>query len=255
MIENFNQRLKNHELLWGTMLTLPDPTVADMISRVGFDWLFVDGEHAPIDSPELLLILHAVADRAAVLYRVPAFDEASIKRALDLGVNGIIVPQVNTPEQARNVVQFSRYAPTGRRGIGSGRAHDYGASFDAYLQEANDRVSIVAQIEHIDAVKNIDRILETPGIDAILVGPYDLSSSLGVTGKVDHPEVVQAISKVTASCREHDMPMGIFGMNANAVQPYVAQGYNLLVAGIDVSLLRDSALSLLGNLQELGPTT
>lgn len=245
MIENFNQRLRSGEKLFGTMVTSTDPAVSEALALRGFDWLFIDGEHGPIETGDLRGILQSVSDRAATLVRVPAIDEIPIKRALDLGATGIIVPQVNTVEQAQKVVEFSRYPPLGRRGVGLGRAHGYGTTFEQYMSHANSQVSVVIQAEHIDAVNNIDGLVKVPGIDSVLIGPYDLSASLGVTGQVDQPDVVAAIETVTNACQANNVPLGIFGTTVESIKPYAQRGFNLLVAGIDIAMLSNSASRLL----------
>jgi 2-keto-3-deoxy-L-rhamnonate aldolase RhmA len=180
---------------------------------------------------------------------VPEGAEVPIKRALDLGAHGIIVPQVNTREQAERVVRFARYAPEGARGVGLARAHGYGARFREYLRDANDQIAVIVQAEHATAVDNIEDIVSVPGVDAVLVGPYDLSASLGKMGQIDAPAVVAAIRRVTDVCRAAGMPLGIFGVTAAAVQPYVAQGYTLLVAGVDTLYLDQGAKALLTDLR------
>jgi 2-dehydro-3-deoxyglucarate aldolase len=250
MIANFNRRLRSGEKLFGTMVTSADPAVSESLALLGFDWLFIDGEHGPLETREIQSILQAVGDRAAALVRVPAIDEMPIKKALDLGANGIIVPQVNTVEQVKRVVEFTRYPPLGRRGIGLGRAHGYGKTFDEYMENANSQVTVVIQAEHIDAVNNICEVIAVPGVDAVLVGPYDLSASLGHPGQVDHPKVVEAIQKVTDACQTAKMPLGIFGGTVDSIKPYSDQGYNLLVAGIDIAMLTQAARNLLDDFRE-----
>ncbi|MFK7770010.1 MAG: HpcH/HpaI aldolase/citrate lyase family protein [Mariniblastus sp.] len=249
MISEFNQRLKSGETLFGTMVTLGSATVAEVLAQVGFDWLFVDCEHGPIETAELASILQTVQDRSAVLVRVPAIDETPIKKALDLGAHGIIVPQVNTAEQATRVVEFTRYPPLGGRGIGLARAQGYGAHFEEYITSANDSICVVVQAEHVKAVDNIEAIVQVEGLDAVLIGPYDLSASLGLTGQVDHPEVLEAIAHVTEACEAASMPLGIFGTTADAVKPQIEQGFTLIVAGIDLLLLSKSAAQLLAKLR------
>ena len=129
MKHNIRARLGGGETLLGTMITLPSPATAEILAGLGFDWLFVDGEHGPLETAQLLGILQAVGDKIACIVRVPAAEEVPIKKVLDLGAAGIIAPQVNTPEQAADVVRFSRYAPEGGRGVGLARAHGYGFGF------------------------------------------------------------------------------------------------------------------------------
>lgn len=249
MIADFNQRLKNGEMLLGTMVTLSAPEISEILSQMGFDWLFVDGEHGAFDIGDLKSLLQTVGDRTAVLVRVPAIDEVPIKSALDLGANGIIVPQVSTADQARQVVQFSRYPPQGGRGVGLGRAHGYGSRFHEYMESANQTVSVVIQAEHIDAVNNMEQIVQVPGFDSILVGPYDLSASIGKMGEVDHPEVIEAIDHVAQVCLAANVPLGIFGTHTEAVRPYMDRGFKLIVAGTDTGFLASSARRLLEQLQ------
>lgn len=246
---DFRARLKAHETLIGTMVTLANGSTAEILAQLGFDWLFVDGEHGPLEAAELLTILQAVAGRTPCLVRVPAAEEVAIKKVLDLGADGVIVPQVNTPDQARDVVRFARYAPQGARGVGLSRAHGYGLNFADYVARANDRISVVVQAEHIRAVENIEQTVRGEGIDAMLLGPYDLAASMGRMGEIDHPDVTAAIAHVTKTCREAGLPLGYFGVTASAVRPFVDQGYTLIVAGVDTLLLANAAKRLLKELR------
>ena len=245
----FRARLAAGETLIGTMLTLPSPSVAEILADAGFDWLFVDGEHGPLDVPEVLAILQAVDGRIPCLVRVPEAAEAPIKRMLDLGAEGIIVPQVNTARQAADIVKWSRYAPLGARGVGLARAHGYGRKFSEYVESANDRTVVVVQAEHIQAVENLHEIVQVPGVDCVLMGPYDLSASLGKMGQLDDPAVVAAMDRITSVCQAARMPLGYFGVTASAVQPFIHRGYTLITAGVDTLLLGHAASQLLKQLR------
>jgi 2-keto-3-deoxy-L-rhamnonate aldolase RhmA len=245
MSQNFRARLRRGEKLLGTMVTLPTASTAEVLADVGFDWLFVDGEHGPLETRDILGILQAVGAKSACIVRVPAAEEAAIKRVLDLGATGIIVPQVNTAQQAADVVRWARYAPQGARGVGLARAHGYGMRFAQYMAAANEQVVVVVQAESAQAVENIESIAATPGVDAVLLGPYDLSASLGKMGQLDDPVVTQAIDRVTQVCQSANMPLGYFGVTAESVLPFVARGYTLIVAGVDTLLLGTSAAKLL----------
>lgn len=249
MAQDFRSRLRGREKLLGTMLTLPSPAMAEILADAGFEWLFIDGEHGPFETAEIAAVLQAVSHKTACLVRVPAAAEVPVKKVLDLGADGIIVPQVNTPEQAAEVVRWSRYAPAGSRGVGLGRAHGYGYRFADYLANANNEVAVVVQAEHARAVENIEAIVAVEGVDAVLIGPYDLSASLGRIGRIDHPEVVAAISHVVAACRTAGMPLGYFGVSAQAVAPLVARGVTLIAAGVDALLLGEAATALLSDLR------
>ena len=231
------------------MVTLPSPAIAEILAGLGFDWLFIDGEHGPLETRELLGILQAVSRDVACIVRVPAADEVAIKKVLDLGAAGIIVPQVNSAEQAADVVRFARYAPQGTRGVGLARAHGYGLRFQEYVSSANEQIAVIVQAEHVRAVENIESIARVSGVDAVLLGPYDLSASLGKMGQVDDPGVVAAIARVTDACRAAGMPLGYFGVTAAAVRPYAERGYTLLVAGVDTFFVGQGAKTLLAELK------
>lgn len=242
-------RLTEGVPLLSTMITLPNAAVAEILADAGFDWLFIDGEHGPLQTQDILAMLQAVGDRTPCLVRVPAAGEAAIKTVLDLGAEGIIVPQVNTAEQAANVVQWARYAPQGSRGVGLARAHGYGRRFKEYVETANDRTVVVVQAEHIQAVENIEAIVKVPGVDAVLLGPYDLSASLGKMGQIDDPTVVAAIDRVTEVCQRAKMPLGYFGVTAAAVQPFIERGYTLITAGVDSLMLGQAGGQMLKQLR------
>jgi 2-keto-3-deoxy-L-rhamnonate aldolase RhmA len=231
------------------MVTLSSPEVAELLAEAGFDWLFLDGEHTPMEPPQIQAMLQA-AGQTPCLVRVPSSESTRIAKALDAGAAGVIVPQVNSAEQAREVVAASRYAPIGRRGRGLARAHRYGFKLQEYSQTANDTVTVIVQAEHRDAVEAIDDIVQVPGLDGVLIGPYDLSSSFGRPGDVDHPDVRAAIARVLAACRAAGLPAGMFGLSAEAVNPYIAEGFTLITVGIDVLLLGNAAMALLAAIKK-----
>ncbi len=244
----FKSRLAAGELLLGSMVTLPSPAVAEILAQLGYQWLFVDGEHGPLETAEVLAILQAVGNQVPCVVRVPAAAEVPIKKMLDQGAAGIISPQVNTAQQAADVVAWSLYAPEGRRGVGLARAHGYGLNFQEYVESANQEITVIVQAEHAEAVENIEQIVQVEGVDAVLLGPYDLAASLGKMGQVDDPEVTDAIDCITAACQEAGLPLGIFGVSADAIRPYIEKGYNLVVAGTDTIFLASAGGQMLGDL-------
>jgi 2-keto-3-deoxy-L-rhamnonate aldolase RhmA len=168
-----------------------------------------------------------------------------VKRALDIGAAGIIAPQVNSVEHAQRIVQAAKYAPMGHRGLGITRAHRYGLRVREYLQNANDDTAVIVQAEHRDAIAVIRDIVRVDGVDGVLIGPYDLSASLGRPGAVGHPDVRDAIARVHDACREVNVPIGIFGLTADAVKPYMERGFTMIVAGVDTVLLANASSTLL----------
>lgn len=246
----FKERLRQGKPLIGTLLTLGLPAVGEMISRCGFDWLWIDLEHAPLSLEQTQHIIQAKADQCAALVRIPANDDVWIKRVLDLGADGIIVPQVKTAEEAQRAVVASKYPPAGVRSVGIARAHGFGMDFATYVREANERIAVVLQVEHAEGASNIESILQVPGVDAIVIGPYDLSGSFGKLGQILDPEVQGAIETVRKACGKHGIPVGIFALQCEQGKSYLKQGYQLLALGIDAHYLWTAAKVALDSVQQ-----
>jgi 2-dehydro-3-deoxyglucarate aldolase/4-hydroxy-2-oxoheptanedioate aldolase len=248
MKQSLLTRLKAGDLLIGTILTLPSPEVAEMMSSCGFDWLFVDLEHGALDFAGAQTILMGASPSTACAVRVPANDEGWTKKCLDLGADGIIIPHIQTKEDAERAVRLCRYPPLGERSAGIGRAQGYGLNFQNYIQEANDTVALIIQIEHIDALPHIESIVQVDGIDAIFIGPYDFSGSMGKMGNVKDPDLLKAIARVRDCCRDAGLPLGIFGATVDSVKPYIREGYRLIAVGADTLLLGEAAKQIVDTL-------
>jgi 2-dehydro-3-deoxyglucarate aldolase/4-hydroxy-2-oxoheptanedioate aldolase len=244
MKPKFRRRLTESERLIGTVLNIPSPETAELLALCGFDWLFVDAEHGAMDSVTVQRILQAVAGRTACAVRVPALDEAWFKKCLDSGADGIIVPHVCSADEAAAAVRWSRYPPAGSRSVGAGRAHGYGFLFRQYVESANDQVAVILQIEDIDAVSRIGDILGVAGVDALFVGPYDLSASMGLTGRVEDPQVVAAIERVRSAAAGL-LPLGIFAAGPRLGRLYLRQGFSLLAVGTSPELLAGAAQDMI----------
>jgi 2-keto-3-deoxy-L-rhamnonate aldolase RhmA len=244
MTPSFRARLRSGERLVAPLLTLNSPAVTEIMSAVGFDWLFIDAEHAPLEPFQMQALLQGAGATPCVI-RLPAGEEVPIKKALDIGAAGIIAPQVNSADHARRIVQAAKYAPLGQRGLGIARAHGYGLTVREYMQRANEDTAVIVQAEHRDAVEHIAEIVRVEGVDGVLIGPYDLSASLGLPGAVDHPDVTGAIERVRAACAEVGLPIGIFGLTAEAVRPYINRGFTMIVVGVDTVFLAHAATAAL----------
>ncbi len=240
MPDSFRERLRRGDLLIGPMVCLGSPEVVEILCGAGFDWLFLEAEHAPASPQGLKNMMIAARDVPCVV-RLPNHDEIWVKRALDMGAAGVIVPQVNTAEQARAIVRYAKYAPEGQRGVGVSRAHGYGYAVADYIARANQDTAVIVQAEHIDAVRNIDAITDVPGIDAVLIGPYDLSASMGKMGQVNDAEVVAAIDTVARTARRKNLRLGFFGVSVDAVKSRLADGFTLIAAGVDTMMLGQAA--------------
>ncbi len=246
---SFRAMLRRGKPLVGTVVTMPSAAAAEVLADVGYDWLFVDGEHGPLGIDAIVGILQAAQHRCPCLVRIPALEAVWVKRALDAGADGLIAPLVNSPEAARQVVAWSRYPPEGRRSVGGGRAHGYGHRFDRYLRTANERTAVVIQIEHVDGARRIEAILEVDGIDAVFIGPYDLSGSLGKPGQIDDPDVRMHIRNVRDACLAQGKPLGIFTAEAEAARAYIDQGFVLLAVGADAVHLGNAAEASLASVR------
>lgn len=238
---SIRKRLASGATMFGTVVTVPSAANVEALVLAGVDWLWLDMEHGPMGL-ETLQILLAVTNGSGVanLVRVPWNDPVYIKRALDVGADGVIVPLVTSAEQARAAVEACLYPPAGIRGVGLARAQGYGASLDEYLSRANDDIAVVVQIEHKDAVAAIDEIAAVPGLAAALIGPYDLSGTMGLLGQVDHPEVQQAVDRVIASCRAARLPVGMFVPNADQAVARAGEGVQLLAINVDINMFRQA---------------
>jgi 2-keto-3-deoxy-L-rhamnonate aldolase RhmA len=245
----FLERLKRGDRLVGTLLTLDAPEVAEILSRAGYDWLFLDLEHSAMGPSEAQRILQAVGGRVPALVRVESRDEVGIRKALDIGAAGIVVPQIHSRSEAEAAVVLAKYPPAGIRGVGLGRAANFGNNFEDYLSRANRETVVVAQIEHVDAVGDIAAIAAVKGIDALFVGPYDLSASMGIPGQVAAPEVTAAIAKVLAAAQSNHVAAGIFAASAEAAKRCMIQGFSLIAMGTDGLLLGQAAASELRRLE------
>ena len=249
MKEPFRNRLKNRETLIGTLVSLASLESAEILAEAGFDWFFVDLEHSPIGPREAQAILQVTGERADCILRVPLNDEIWIKKALDTGAAGVMVPQVNSAEEARRAVRFSKYPLQGGRSLGAARAHGYGTRLQDYAERANSETAVIVQIEHIDAVRNVEAIIATEGIDGVLVGPYDLSASMGHIGQIENAEVQAAIAHVRQVCLEKGMPLGVFAATAERAQGYLKQGYTLIAASGDILMLTHAARQVVDQLR------
>lgn len=248
---DFKEKLLNRSTLIGTMLTLNSPELIEIILKLGFDWLFIDAEHAPFQFESIQRLIQTAGKDLPCIIRLADDRRTSIQKALDIGAAGIIVPMVNTAKQASEIVKYAKYSPLGERGVGITRAHSYGLNFQETIDNANDRISIIIQAEHIDSVKNISEILEVQGIDAVFVGPYDLSASMGKTGKLDDPEVLEAIEHISKACDKKGMTKGIFGISVASLEPHILKGFTLLVAGVDTLIFGKGARELLDEVRNI----
>jgi len=238
----FKDKLNRGEAVIGTRINLSGPPIIEIIGRSGFDFLLIDGEHSPFNETDLRDALIACDNTPAEsLVRVRANEEPRIKLALDLGADAVLVPMVNTVEDARRAVKAAKYPSLGGRGIGPWRASDYYRNFDDYVADANESTALIVQIEHKDAVAAIDDIIAVEGVDAVFVGPADLSASLGHGTNSGNPETVAAIGQVADACQARGMAMGIDCLTPEHISRWGALGYRCFTFGADFVYLDEGA--------------
>lgn len=235
MNASFKARLKSGQRLIGTILTLPAPELAEIAAGAGFDWLFLDMEHGLLDVAAAQRMAQA-AGACPCLIRVPANEPAWIKKAMDIGAAGLIFPNIKSAEEATRAVGEAKYPPEGVRSVGIGRAHGYGARFAEYVERANLDTTLVAQVEHIDGVRNIEAILGTAGVDAVFVGPFDLSASMGKPGRINDDDVREAIGLIRKACAGRGIPAGIFAPDEAAARAALEDGFTYVCVGMDIAL-------------------
>lgn len=243
------QKLGSGELALGAWIMIGHPTVAEVYVNEGFDWIAVDMEHAATDIRTFQDIAVAVNGSGCdLLARLHSCDAVQAKQVLDAGADGIIVPLVNSPECAREAVSIASFPPRGIRGAAFSRASDFGRRFADYYAGHNDNVIVVIMLEHADALEDLDGILATPGLSAVLIGPYDLSASMGLAGQLDHPEVRGAQQKILHACRRHNVPAGIHvvPVDPERLQQRIDEGYRFVACSLDTELLIHGCRTLLG---------
>ena len=211
-LEQFLAKIRSGAVPTGCVVTFSDPAVTEIAAESGFDFCWIDGEHGVLDRQTAMLHIMALKGTGcAPLYRVPACDHTEIKKVIDFAPAGIIVPMVLSAEDAAYAVAACRYPPTGNRGCGFRRGNRYGTIPNAeYLAQAEHEPLVILQIEHIDAVRDLDGILAVPGVDSCLVGPYDLSTTLGKAGAFDDPEVNAVFDEVCFKVRKAGKLLGVY---------------------------------------------
>ncbi|VTU13010.1 4-hydroxy-2-oxovalerate aldolase [Variovorax sp. SRS16] len=260
-LNTFKQALQAGQPQIGLWVGLADGYAAEMLAGAGYDWLLIDGEHAPNDVRSVLAQLQGIssawsglAHRSQPVVRVPVGETALIKQYLDIGAQTLLVPMVDTPEQAARLVQAMRYPPEGVRGIGSSLARaSRWQSYPKYLNEANAQTCLLVQAETVEALKNLDAIAATPGIDGVFIGPADLSASMGLIGQPGHPEVQAAIADAIARIRKAGKVPGILSTTEEQARKWLAAGALFVAVGVDTALLVAAAKQLLARYKKDAP--
>jgi len=234
------RRLAENRLTVGSWVTLGHPSIAEIMAAAGFDWLVIDVEHSVIGLAQVQALIQVMdAHDCPAIVRVTSNDANQIKRVMDAGATGVMVPLVNSAADAEAAVRHTYYPPAGTRGVGLARAQGYGATFKAYVEWLSSHAVVVVMIEHRDAVEHIDDILAVTGVDAFIIGPYDLSASMGMPGEISHPDVQEAIARTCRAGLAHGKPGGIHVVEPDREELFrqIDSGYRFLGYGLDIRML------------------
>jgi 2-keto-3-deoxy-L-rhamnonate aldolase RhmA len=257
-IEKLQEKWARGELCVGTNVTFTDATVTELSGEAGFDLVWIECEHSAMGLSDALE--HVRAARAAGIVpfiRVPSCDPVVVKPFLELHPAGIILPRINSVEDAEQAVKSCRYPPRGVRGYGPSRGVRFsGITQQEYIERVDQEMLVILQIEHIDAVNQIDKILEIPGVDSIVTGPNDLSATMGLFGQTSHPDVVAAVEKVYSSAIRKGMPTGhSTGYDPEGIQRWIDMGLSWICVDNDWSMLFAHSSRLVQELRGMAGAT
>ncbi|MCC8996735.1 MAG: aldolase/citrate lyase family protein [Nitrosomonas sp.] len=249
---SLKSRLNRSELTIGSWVTLGHPSIAEIMAAAGFDWLVLDMEHSVLELSEVQTLIQVLdSKQCPAIVRLTSNHPDQIKRVMDAGATGIMVPMIKSAADAKDAVSSMYYPPRGQRGVGLARAQGYGHSFQAYRQWLENNAVVIVMIEHIDAVKAIDDILAVPGVDGYIIGPYDLSGSMGRPGDLNHPDVQAAITQIMQAGHRAQKPGGIHVIEPDpeALQQRIQAGFNFLGYGLDIRILDSICRTHLQNIR------
>ena len=248
-IIKIREKLQNNQVSIGTWQQIPHASISEILGQSGYDWIAVDMEHGSISVNQLPNLFRAIELGGTLpLARIAESKTKDCKQALDAGAGGIIAPMIESAKQLIMIRNACRWPPTGTRGVGFSRANLFGKNFNKYKDEAQSPL-LIAQIEHINAVKSLEEILQVDGLDAIIVGPYDLSASIGITGEFDSQEFNDVMDNIMNQCKKYNVPCGDHVVQPNHVllEKRIKQGYRFIAFGTDgVFLLNSSQFQIKG---------
>jgi 2-dehydro-3-deoxyglucarate aldolase len=234
-IKSIRKKLQKNEVSIGTWQQIPHASISEILGQAGYDWVAVDMEHGSINVDQLPDLFRAIELGGTLpLARIAESKPKDCKQALDAGTGGVIVPMIESAEQLKMVRNACCWPPVGTRGVGFSRANLFGKNFEFYKEEAKSPL-LIAQIEHINAVNNLDEILQVDGLDAIIVGPYDLSTSMGITGKFDSQDFIDVMDSIISRCKKYNIPCGdhVVQTDRKLLEKRIQQGYRFIAFGTD----------------------
>ena len=247
------ENLYNGKVCFGTFVASNAPDTVEICGILGFDFVVIDAEHG-YTSPETSLSMIRVAEKTGMtpLVRVSENNEALILRTLDVGAQGIHIPQINSVEQAKKAISYIKYSPQGMRGLSFHRACDYGmADINEYMEQENKETLTIFHCENTACLDTLDEIASIEGLDVMIFGPFDMSQSMGIPGQVNHPDVEVAAKKMLDACKKHGKIAGIYCANVAVAKERIEQGYLYIPVGVDCKVLADAYGSIIKGLREI----
>lgn len=243
-ITRIRNKLLNHEPSIGSWMQIPHPSIAEILGAAGYDWIVIDMEHGSVGVDQLPNLFRAIeiSGKSLPIVRLIQGNEVECKRALDAGAGGVIVPAITNAEQLKKIIQYSTWPPTGIRGVGYSRANLFGKYFEEYKMESQCPI-IIAMIENVEGVTHLREICKTPGLDAIFIGPYDLSASLGCIGDFNSNLFTETIEHIYETCRSCQIPYGIHVVKPDLqlLKDSISSGAQFIAYSIDAVLLEQSS--------------
>lgn len=257
-MNSLKAKLKNREITIGSWITFSDPAIAEIMAKSGFDWLVIDNEHSCLTVSNIQELIRVI-DLCGVppLVRVMQNNSDLIKKFMDAGAHGVIVPMVNTKEDAEKVVNAVKYSPIGTRGVGLSRAQNYSRDFESYRKWNQENSIVIIQVEHYLAIENLEAIMSVEGVDGFIVGPYDLSGSLGIPGEFNHPKFLEAINTITEKAKKNGYLIGqhVVEPNPSLIQGKIENGYKFLAFGVDFLFFGENVRTKTNELKKINNTT
>ena len=247
-------RMKNGEFIIGTHVNLSDISISELMGALGFEFVWIEGEHSHLDKQTILNhIIACKAANTAAFVRIPWNDPVLAKPVLEMGLDGIIFPFICTAEEAKAAVAACTYPPNGVRGYGPKRAGKYGTmSSSEYLADVDKSFLKIMQIEHVDAVNNLEKIIAVNGVDTIVVGPNDLSCSIGLTGQPRHPDVMALMDTIAKKCKAANMPFGVsMTYDKNSIADWIRRGVSWMAAGNDINYIAMAGKETIKTIREI----
>lgn len=243
-MRELKEKFRRGEKTFGTWITIGHPVVVELLCQAGFDWFVIDLEHTTISLETAHNLCNVAQNQGIpVMIRVAKNDEVLIKRCLDMGANGVVVPNIKNAQDAQDAINHTFYPPLGKRGVGLFRAQGYGESFDSYRDNLQQECILIGQIEHIEASENIHSILDYDAFDGFIIGPYDLSGSMGYPGQFDREDVREAISKIHDAFKERGKTLGMHSVppDPQRLLKELDQGFGFAAYSTDFYFLRHTA--------------